>query len=312
MVLGGILLDPNLMEEISDILSPDDFYIPANKIIYSAIINLYQNNKPFDLPTLQDYLTSKKLIQKIQGGAIYLASLFDSIAAPSSALYHAKIVKKKSTIRQGIHICSGLVSDFFDPGKNDDPDKLIENAQQKLFELSINKNQNKVCHIKETINEIIQYLIASQGQQSFGIQTGYYELDDIIGGFRPGDFIIIAGRPSMGKTAFAFSCMYNIANQGIPVGLLSLEMSNEQMAKRAIAFACSINLGKILKCKLGTIEKEQLLALQFELPIYIDDSPGLTTMQIRNRARRMKQQYGIEALFIDYLQLAKSAERVES
>jgi replicative DNA helicase len=312
MVLGGILLDPNLMEEISDILSPDDFYIPANKIIYSAIINLYQNNKPFDLPTLQNYLMSKKLIQKIQGGAIYLASLFDSIAAPSSALYHAKIVKKKSTIRQGIHICSGLVSDFFDPGKNDDPDKLIENAQQKLFEISINGQQNQAKLIGDEI-EILVDNILDNNNSDIGIFSGFSKLDQIItGGYKPSDLIIVAGRPSMGKTAFALSSALEMSLQGIPSAFFSLEMSQIQLKMRMLASLCKIDLKRIAGKFLSVAEKRKIresVKLAKKLPIYIDDTPALTTMQIRNRARRMKKIYGIEIIFVDYLQIIKSISR---
>ena len=311
-ILSGILLDPQLIEEIQEIVLPDDFYSPQNRTIYSCLIAMHQQEIPISLPMLYDYLAEKNQLQRA-GGPEYLANLIESATGSLHAVQSARLVKKLSIQRSSIHICSQIVSNFY--SIDIDLDAELENAQSNLYKLSsYNKIDNSICHIQDAVNSIINNLILSN-ENILGIPSGFTDLDEITNGFKPSDLVVVAGRPSMGKTAFALSCILNIAAQGIPVAFCSLEMSKEQIAMRAIATIARVDLHKMNQGYLNKNEKERCIraAETFnDLSIWIDDTPAQSIIHLRNKIRLLQKKHDIQIVFIDYLQLVRTNNRHES
>ncbi|MBT8763084.1 replicative DNA helicase [Desulfohalobiaceae bacterium Ax17] len=312
IVLSGILLDPQSLEEIQEILLTDDFYSPQNRIIYSFLLQMQQQDMPISLPVLYDYLVEKNKIKQA-GGAGYLFDLTAQATGSMHAEQAARLVKKLSVQRALIHICSKLISNFY---KTDiDLDYELENAQSCLYHLSnYNNKNNSLCHIKDVVLSVVDNLIMSN-ENTLGIPSGFVDLDTITGGFKPSDLIIIAGRPSMGKTAFALTCILNIALQSIPVAFASLEMSKEQLAMRAIATIARVDLYKMQQGYLSQEEKERCAKASEifnQMPIWIDDTPAQSIVHLRNKVRILQKKHDIQIVFIDYLQLIRVNQKMET
>ncbi|MFA6917575.1 MAG: replicative DNA helicase [Candidatus Gracilibacteria bacterium] len=305
--LGSLLVDKDSIIKISDFIKAEDFYHDAHKIVYRAIIDLYDKRSPVDLVTLTNILEERKEL-KIVGGASYLASLANEVPTATHIFQYATIVKEKSILRQLI-----LVGDTIKGlGYKEDMgvDELIDQAEKTLFSVSQSYLSDRFIHIKDVLNqtyEKISDLHDPDAKEKYrGVPTGFKSLDNILSGLQPSDLVILAARPSMGKTALALNIGENIAKRGKTVGLISLEMSKEQLVERMFCSLLSVDSWKMRTGKLSDDDFSKIGGVMDELnsmKIYIDDSVGNSISELKAKARRLKMEHGLDVLVIDYLQL---------
>ncbi|MDD3861305.1 MAG: replicative DNA helicase [Candidatus Gracilibacteria bacterium] len=305
--IGSLLVDKDSIIKISDFIRGEDFYHDAHKMIYRAIMDLYDKRSPIDLVTLTNILEERKEL-KIIGGASYLASLANEVPTATHIFQYATIVKEKAILRQLI-----LVGDTIKGlGYREDGnvDELIDEAEKTLFGVSQSYISDRFVHIKEVLNntyEKISDLHDPDSKEKYrGIPTGFKSLDNLLSGLQPSDLVILAARPSMGKTAFALNIGENIAKRGKTVGLISLEMSKEQLVERMFCSLLSVDSWKMRTGKLSDDDFAKIGGVMDELnsmKIYIDDSVGNSISELKAKARRLKMEHGLDVLVIDYLQL---------
>lgn len=307
-ILSAILIDNSSLIDVLDILTAEDFYRSAHQIIFSAVIDLFSKNEPIDLITLTNLLRKKKQLDEI-GGATYLAKLVDSIPLAVNTQHYAKIIHEKAHLRRLIEKSSEITRRCFED--SDDVGDVIDFAERSIFEISGDKIKPSFHSISKIIGENIDILEKRQGNKSLvtGVPTGFKKIDTLTSGLQNSDLIIIAARPGMGKTAFALNIARNAAIEAnIPVSIFSLEMSKEQLAMRLLSSEAKVNSTRI---RGGFLTKEDWSQINegagklYEAPIYIDDSPSITALEIRAKARRMKMEKDIGIIIIDYLQLMK-------
>ncbi len=315
-VLGGILMRPDLMDLISDILSPDDFYIPANKIIYNSFLELHSNSSPIDLLTIAEYLRNHKQLETI-GGSVYLGQISQAIVTGANAEYYAQIVRNKAMQRNLIDACAAIISNARDSSR--DINEILDESEQAILSVSRRSSKKEFSHMTELTEDVIDHLsrLADAHDVVTGVTTGFDQLDTLTAGMQNSDLIIVAARPSMGKTAFALCVALNAAlKQQITVGIFSLEMSREQLIKRLLSMRGSINLKRLRSPAKLTNEDwanlHQAAGVISKAPIYIDDSSVLSTLELRAKARRLKAEHGLGLLIIDYLQLMKPGRKTDS
>ena len=316
-ILSAILIDNDTLLEVLDVLAPKDFYRSAHQKIYYAITELFTKNEPVDLVTLANILKEKGQLEEI-GGATYLARLVDVVPLAVNAQHYAKIVHDKACLRRLIEKANEIAKRCFDDQGN--VDDVIDFAESSVFEISENKIKPAFYPLGKIIESSIDMLEELQGNKALvtGVATGYPLLDNKTAGLQKSDLIILAARPSMGKTALALNISRNTAvDFGIPVAIFSLEMSKEQLSMRMLCSEASVDSSRI---RSGFIGKENWVditdaaGILSEAPIYIDDSPDLSALEIRAKARRLKMDKDIGLVIVDYLQLMKgrhSAERRE-
>ena len=316
-ILSAILIDNDTLLEVLDVLAPKDFYRSAHQKIYYAITELFTKNEPVDLVTLANILKEKGQLEEI-GGATYLARLVDVVPLAVNAQHYAKIVHDKACLRRLIEKANEIAKRCFDDQGN--VDDVIDFAESSIFEISENKIKPAFYPLGKIIESSIDMLEELQGNKALvtGVATGYPLLDNKTAGLQRSDLIILAARPSMGKTALALNISRNTAvDFGIPVAIFSLEMSKEQLSMRMLCSEASVDSSRI---RSGFIGKENWVditdaaGILSEAPIYIDDSPDLSALEIRAKARRLKMDKDIGLVIVDYLQLMKgrhSAERRE-
>jgi replicative DNA helicase len=306
-VLGSILLDKDGIIQISSLITPADFYDSKNAVVFEVMLDLFVKNRPIDLLTVRELLNDRKKLEEI-GGNQYLIALTNSIFTSSNIFQYGQIVKTKSVLRKLIKAGNDILLYWYD--EESDVNKLLEKAEQALFSVTQTFIQNKLVHIKDIINlryEEFAEIHADPTHATKGLtNTGFAGMDAKIGGFKPGDMVILAARPSMGKTALTLNIAQNIAQMGKNVAIFSLEMSKEQLTDRLICAAMGIDSWKLQK---GQLEDEEFAMMGEALEklsrsnIYIDDSPMGNLMEIKSKARRLKLESGIDFLIIDYLQL---------
>lgn len=316
-ILSAILIDNDTLLEVLDVLAPKDFYRSAHQKIYYAITELFTKNEPVDLVTLANILREKGQLEEI-GGATYLARLVDVVPLAVNAQHYAKIVHDKACLRRLIEKANEIAKRCFDDQGN--VDDVIDFAESSIFEISENKIKPAFYPLGKIIESSIDMLEELQGNKALvtGVATGYPLLDNKTAGLQKSDLIILAARPSMGKTALALNISRNTAvDFGIPVAIFSLEMSKEQLSMRMLCSEASVDSSRI---RSGFIGKENWVditdaaGILSEASIYIDDSPDLSALEIRAKARRLKMDKDIGLVIVDYLQLMKgrhSAERRE-
>jgi len=314
-ILSAILFNNNALLDVIEILSPEDFYRSAHQKIFAAIAALYLKNEPVDLVTLTTFLRDQNRLEEI-GGATYLARLVDTIPLAVNPQHYAKIIHDKACLRRLIEKANDIVKKCFD--HQEDVSALIDYAESSIFEISGSKIKPAFYTISELIEHNIDTLEEREGNKALvtGVPTGFTDLDYLTSGFQKSDLIILAARPSMGKTAFALNIARNAAIDGrVPVAIFSLEMSKEQLSMR---FLCSEARVDSFRLRSGFLSGDDWKRLTdaadviTEAPIYIDDSPNISTMSIRTKARRLKKEKGLGLIVIDYLQLMRghvSAER---
>jgi replicative DNA helicase len=314
-LISAILIDNNTLLDVIEILAAEDFYRTAHQKIYAAITDLFDKAEPIDLVTLANRLKEKGQLEEI-GSASYLARLVDTVPLAVNAQHYAKIVHDKASLRRLIEKANAIVKRCFEERGN--TDEVIDFAESAIFEISEKKSQQAFYPLSKIILGNIETLEEKQGNRSLvtGVPTGFSRLDNLTSGFQNSDLIILAARPSMGKTALALNIARNAAvDSNIPVAVFSLEMSKEQLSLRMLCSEARIDSSRLRGGFFSMEDWHRLTdaaGILSESPIYIDDSASLTAMEIRAKARRLKMDKNIGLIIIDYLQLVQgraSAER---
>lgn len=305
-VLGALMVDSDAIGRLGNMLKPESFYDKRNQLLFGAIQEMDLNDRPIDILTVTEYLKSKGILEEV-GGPVYIARLTSRVVSSVNIEYHANIIAQKKLARDLIKFTSKTQEQAFD--ETQDVDELMQQAESELFEISRHNMKRDFTQINPVIKQAYdQIQTASKNTSGIsGLSTGYHRLDKVLSGWQATDLIILAARPAMGKTAFALSLIRNMAvDQGIPVGMFSLEMGNVQLVQRLISNVCQIPGDKIRSGQLERYEWGQLDSKITALegaPLYIDDTPQLSVFELRSKARRMVREYGVKMIFIDYLQL---------
>ncbi len=309
-ILGGILLDNQALNPVLEILDQSDFYSDAHRKIFSAILELNNRNEPADLITLSNIMKDQKRLDQV-GGVSYLASLVDSVGSAANIAYYAKIVKEKSILRRLIGTATEIINNSYETAA--EVDQVLDQAEHAIFDISENKIRPSFFPIREVVKEgfkNIEKLFANK-QLITGVATGFDKLDDLTTGLQKSDLIIIAGRPSMGKTAFALNIALNAAlTNNVPVAIFSLEMAKEQLAMRMLSAESRVDSQRLRKGFLGETDWPKLTDAAGRLsdaPIYIDDTPAITVIEMKAKARRLKSEAGLGLIILDYLQLMRGS-----
>lgn len=311
--LGSLLLDKEAITKIADLIQPDDFYHESHALIYNAIYELYDKRTPIDLLTVTNKLEEIKKLEQI-GGASYLASLANEVPTATHIYNYALIVKHRSTLRKLIKAGSDVTALGFD--ESSPIEDLLEQAEKSLFGVSQTFLKDRFVHIKEVLNatydKVTELHDPATRDKYRGIPTGFKDLDNILSGFQPADLVILAARPSMGKTALALNVAENVAKTGYSVGVISLEMSKEQLVERMF---CSLLEVDSWKLRTGKLTEEDFMRIGgvmdrlYSMKIFIDDSVGNSIAELRAKARRLQMEHGLNFLVIDYLQLMSAGKQ---
>ncbi|MCC7288877.1 replicative DNA helicase [bacterium] len=305
-LIGALLLDKEAIIKIADIVAADDFYVDKNRVIFEAILTLYEKREPIDLVTLSNRLEQVGELDKI-GGAAYLTDLVNSVPSAAHVAEYARIVAQKATMRRLISAANSIGSLAYDEEKP--LDNLLDSAEQTLFEVSQKHLKQNFTPIKEVLTESFDRLdsLHKDKKKVRGVPTGFRNLDNLLAGLQKSDLIILAARPSMGKTSLALNIAQNVAvKEGIPVGIFSLEMSKEQLIDRLLAGEAGIDSWKLRTGNLEDRDFDKLnraMGVLSEAPIYIDDSAVTNVMEMRTKARRLQSEHDLGLVVIDYLQL---------
>jgi len=314
-ILGGVLINNDALNQVVDILSSEDFYREAHAHIYDGMLSLYNRDDPVDLVTLSQILKEMNLLDKV-GGTDYLASLAEATSTSAGIIHHAKIVKDLSTRRSLIVECSRISEACFEFAN--DTDEVLDLAEQSIFDIAERTIDQNFFPMNEVIKESFKKLESTSSKGSFitGVATGFTDFDNLTSGLQPSDLIIIAGRPSMGKTSLALNIAYNAAlGDKLGVAVFSLEMSRLQLGIRLLGLDAMIDASRLRRGSLQDDEWSRLTDAAnrlSDLPLYIDDTSGLSVLELKAKARRLKKRFDISLLIIDYLQLMQSKKSVES
>ena len=311
-VIGSMLTDKDAVISAIEVLSDYDFYREDNKIIYSAILNLYNRGEPIDIITLKSELASMGKLEAV-GGLEYLAELPEKVPTTANVDKYIKIVEEKSTLRTLIRTANELITLGYDPTQ--EVEELMDNAEKKIFNVMQSRNQKGYSSMKDILVDTFVELeeLYNRKQHVTGVPTGFVDLDYKTAGLHGSDLILVAARPAMGKSAFALNIATNAAVRAkTPVAIFSLEMSKEQMANRIL---CSEALVDSNKVRTGKVEDDdwvklaQASGILSEAQIFIDDTPGISIMEIRAKCRKMKLEKDIGLVVIDYLQLVQGSSK---
>jgi replicative DNA helicase len=305
--LGALLIDKDAIVKIADVLESADFYHESHGLIYDAISNLYDRRSPIDVLTVTNVLEDRKQLEQV-GGASYIAQLANEVPTATHVYNYALIVKNKSTLRKLIK--AGADISGFGYNEADPIEELLEGAEKSLFGVSQTFLKDRFVHIKEilssTYDKITELHDPDTKDKYRGIPTGFVDLDRLLSGLQPSDLVILAARPSMGKTSFALNMAQNIAKKGYSVGIISLEMSKEQLVERMF---CSLLQVDSWKLRTGRLTEDDFMRIGnvmdelYSMRIFIDDSVGNSIPELRAKARRLQMEHGLNFLIIDYLQL---------
>lgn len=309
-VLGSLLIDPRAIERISAFLRPPDFYLPINGEIFASMLALFERDMPTDLVTVSDRLDAHGRLDDI-GGAIYLASLANTVPTSINVEHYARIVERLAVLRRLVEAGNKISSIGYD--ERFEADAALEEAEKVLFEISRLRITRDFAPISRVLAEVYEKLdhIHSHESQITGVTTGYIDLDRLTSGFQRSDLIVLAARPSQGKTALALNIAHAIAVKAhLPVGIFSVEMSAEQVAQRFIALQSGVDSTKLRSGRMSDEDWDSLVqavGVLSEAPIFVDDTPALSTMEMRTKARRLHSEQGLGMLIVDYLQLMQGA-----
>lgn len=313
-ILSALLLDSSTLLDVLEILRPENFYRTAHQKIYAAIVELFSKAEPVDLVTLTNILRDKNQLEDI-GGAAYLARIVDTVPSAINVQHYARIVRDKSSLRRLIAKANEITQHCYEDAG--DLDQVLDFAESAIFEISEDKHQAAFHPISKIIEANIDALEERQGKQALvtGVPTGFTLLDHKTSGFQGSDLIILAARPSMGKTALALNIARNAAIDGnVPVAVFSLEMSKESLSERLLCAEARVDSGRL---RGGFLNPEdwnritQAASVLSEAPIYIDDSPDISATSIRTKSRRLKMDKDLGMIIIDYLQLMKGSTATE-
>lgn len=309
-VLGSLMLDKNAIVKIADLVRPDDFYKDANRFVYETMLALYEDREPIDVLSLSNKLEEKKQIEKI-GGASYLTELVNAVPTASNVIHYAKVVQKKSLLRKLINAASDIVEMGYEEAE--DVEKVLDEAEQRLFGVSQKYVKADFVPIKSHLEAAFNRIdeLHKGDRDIRGIPTGFADLDGILAGLQKSDLVILAARPSIGKTSLALDIARNVAVKSkIPVGIFSLEMSADQLVDRMLAAEGRVDATRIRTGRLRTSGEEddfakigEAMGVLSEAPIFIDDSASANVMEMRTMARRLQAEHNLGLIIIDYLQL---------
>ena len=314
-VLGTILIQDKALLKVIDLLQPGDFYRDAHKSIYAAMMALFDKHEPHDLITVTGLLSDQNKLEDV-GGAAYLASLTDIIPFTGTLVHHARIIRKKSILRRLIQTSTEVAARCYDA--QDDIDTLVDEAEKTIFEIAHSKKGEGFQPMSSVVPKAFDRInrLFDKQEHITGVATGYDELDRITAGLQPAEMIILAARPSMGKTALAMNIVQHAAMIGkVPVAVFSLEMSVESLALRMLCSLGPIDSQRIRTGRLIDSDWPKLTratGMLSEAPIYIDDTPGLTVLEMRAKARRLKSEQDLGLIVVDYLQLMQGKSSSEN
>ncbi|MBM7624331.1 replicative DNA helicase [Sporohalobacter salinus] len=313
--LGAMLIDRDAIAKAIEALKPDDFYREAHAIIYDVINEIFDKGEPVDLVTVSEELRAKEALEDI-GGVAYLTSLADSVPTASNVTYYAKIVEEKSLLRNLIK-SANKISQLGYRG-DEEVDVVLDKAEQLVFNISQKRSVQEYSGIRDVLMDTFDNLekLYDNKDGITGVPTGFTDLDQMTSGFQESDLVIIAARPSMGKTALALNiAQYAAIQEDIPVAIFSLEMSKEQLVQRMLCSEAQVDGHRLRTGYLNEDDWNRLTNAAGNLSeanVYIDDTPGITAMEMRAKARRMKAEHGLGLILIDYLQLMQGQGRSES
>lgn len=307
-LISAILVDNSTLNDVMDIVSPDDFYRTAHKEIFIAITDLFVKNEPVDLVTLSNKLKESGKLEAV-GGARFLAKIVDTVPLAVNARHYARIIHDKARLRRLVQTSNEIVKQSLED--KGDIENVLDYAASRIFEIAEDKMKKSIVHLKHIIDQNYDDIDRWQMDKSLisGVTTGFKKLDSLTLGFQNSDLIIIAARPSMGKTALALNIARNAAVEAnIPVAIFSLEMSEKQLGLRMLCAEAGVDSYRVKHGFLSQTDFSKLnkaAGILSEAPIYIDDAPGNSAMDIRAKTRRLKMDSGIGLILIDYLQLLK-------
>ena len=314
-VLGSLMLSQEAVLKAIEIVQAKDFYKEAHGVIYDVILALVDKGEPIDIITVSEELMQRGMLERI-GGAAYVASLAEAVPSSANIEYYAKIVEEKAVLRNLIEMSSKIKALSF--SWEDEPEQLLDQAEKMIFELTQKKNSQGFTSMHDILMETferIEYLYSQKGDVT-GIPTGFKDLDKITSGFQPSDLIIVAARPAMGKTALCLNIAQNAAIKfNVPVAIFSLEMSKDQLVQRMLCSEAMIDQHKLRTGQLTEADWPRLSKAVGPLskaPIYIDDTVGISMMEMRAKTRRLKAEKGLGMIIIDYLQLMQGSKKSES
>ncbi|MBI1987419.1 MAG: replicative DNA helicase [Nitrospinae bacterium] len=314
-VLGAILIENESFEKCWGIITEPDFYRDAHRKIFSTILELRQAREPIDLLTLAERLRRRNLLDEV-GGMAYLASLIERVPTAANVKYHAKIVREKAILRNLIHSATEIITDSYEA--SEEVDELLDRAERRIFEIGERRALAGFVHLNQVLKESFETIdrLLQRKRLVTGVPTGFIDFDIKTAGLQSGDLVIIAGRPSMGKTAFCLNIAQHVGvRERLPVAIFSLEMSKEQLALRLLCSEGRLDSGKL---RTGFLDKDELPKLTraagvlSDSLIFIDDSAALSPLDIRARSRRLQAEHGLSLVMVDYLQLIRGRGRIEN
>ena len=313
--LGSMLLQESAILHSIDILRSEDFYRKPHQIIFTCISDLFEKSRGVDLVTLTEELNRRGLLEEI-GGVTYLTSLINSVPTAANIEYYVKIIEEKSILRNLINNATKIISMGYE--EKEDGKILLDKAEHLIFEVSERNLGQTFVPIKEILQDSFEKIEDLYHREEFitGVPSGFDEFDDITTGFQPSEFIVVAGRPAMGKTAFCMNiAQYASINKNVPVAIFSLEMSKSQLVQRMLCSEARVDAHNLRKGRLAESDWPTLSMAAGRLasaPIFIDDTSGISSLEIKAKARRLKAQHNLGLVIIDYLQLIQTAGRIEN
>jgi len=300
-LLASMMLDKEMIGNVVQIVDRDSFFQADHQIIFDVLVKLYEQNRSIDAVILREELIKRQLLEEV-GGVQYLAEMLNRVPSAAHGAHYAGIVREKALLRQLIAASNDILRDAYAP--HEEATLVLDKAEKRIFEIAQRKVGKAMVPMEEVLHEVYE-MIGSGGRQ--GLLSNFIELDSMTNGLQDGELIIVAARPSMGKTAFAMNVIEAIsAEQRLPTAVFSLEMSKQQLAQRMLCSRANIDAHKLRKGMLSNDDYTQLAVTVGELakaPIWVDDSPGLTPLDLRAKARRLKLQHDIKCIMVDYMQL---------
>jgi replicative DNA helicase len=314
-ILGSILLENSAINSALEILTKNEFYSEAHRKIFSVIIELSEKNEPVDLITLSSALKDRNYLDSV-GGTTYLASLVDNVPSAANIANYAKIVKEKAILRGLIGSATEIITNCYE--SSTDVEQILDKAEHSIFEISENKVRPSFYPIRDIVKESFRSIedLYSRKELITGVPTGFEKIDDLTSGLQKSDLIIVAGRPSMGKTAFALNiAQFASLESQIPVAIFSLEMSKEQLAFRLLASEAKVDSQRLRKGFLGETDWPKLTTAAgrlSEAPLFIDDTPAISVLEMKAKSRRLKADAGLGLIVVDYIQLMRGGSYRDS
>jgi len=315
-VLGAMLLDKEAIPKVLQIIpSPDSFYSEIHQLIYKGIIGLFNKGKPVDLVALREEFRKQGKLRQV-GGSAYLADLVNGVPTIANVGYYAQIVREKQILRDLLKASYSISSLAYEDSM--DLDVILDKAQSLIFKVTQQRIKTSFVHIKETLKEVFDRVetLCEKKEHVTGIPTGFIELDRLTSGFQPSDLIVVAGRPSIGKTSFVLNIAQYVGTRArIPVVIFSLESAKEQLVERMLCAEARVDTQKLRTGFLSEKDWSRLTdaaGLLADAPIYIDDTPNMSVLELRAKARQLKAEHGIKMVIVDYLQLMEGDRQLEN